>query len=245
MIGRLLDPAAIGLLVLLVSLLGWTFGKPRRNHLGRKTLAWTGFIILWLGSSPWISDRLARCIEPSPTDLGAALANTSPSDRAMVVLSGGQRRTNEPVPNVERLDATTQARLFGAARIYRENGPFDVVVVSGTSPEYVSAMADYLALLGVPIDHIVMEPLATNTTTNATFSAAILEKHAATKVVLVTSAIHIPRSVKAFRNAGVEVIPAPVDYIGGQSTRWLPASTSLARTSRVIHEILGRLRPTF
>ena len=63
-------------------------------------------------------------------------------------------------------------------------------------------------------------------------------------VLLVTSAIHMPRSVAVFRAAGVNVIPAPTD-ITVLDTRydglfgWLPAIGALGATSRAVHEYIG------
>jgi uncharacterized SAM-binding protein YcdF (DUF218 family) len=243
MISRFLDPAFLGLVLVLVGLVGWTRTQPRRALLRWKILAWSGFGALWLAASPWLSNLLAGALEPEATDLASALAGTDPSRRALVVLAGGQRNTYDFLPAVERLDATTQARLLGAARVYRENGPFAVVIVTGTGIPYVSSMAEYLALHGVPKDRIALEPEATDTSTNATHSASILRKHDPVTVVLVTSALHIPRSVVAFRKAGIEVVPAPVDYIGGQGWRLVPSSSAMVRTARSTHEILGRLEP--
>ncbi|MCL2825665.1 MAG: YdcF family protein, partial [Polyangiaceae bacterium] len=97
--------------------------------------------------------------------------------------------------------------------------------------------------LGVDRNHVFLEPHATDTSTNASFSAEILKSHSPSRVVLVTSAIHIPRSVIAFNKAGVEVIPAPVDYAGGNSSKLLPSSSAIQRTARITHEILGRFEP--
>jgi len=243
MVGKLFDPVVLGLLLVLAGLVRWTTARPRRSSVRWKALAWTGFCILWFGASPWASDMLARSIEPPPTDLHAALMSTDTSNRTLVVLSGGRRSTPDTIPAIERLDTTTQARLLGAARIYRDHGPFGRVVVTGTGVPFVSSMAEYLALHGIPIAQIELESQATDTITNATFTAAILERHAPSKVVLVTSAVHMPRSVISFRNADVDVVPAPVDYIGGKSTRVIPSSNALVRTARVVHEVLGRLKP--
>jgi uncharacterized SAM-binding protein YcdF (DUF218 family) len=243
MISRLFDPAFLGLMILLIGLVGWTRSRPRRSMLRWKTLAWLGFVFLWLSASPWFSNTFVRWLQPPPADLAPALAGTDPSERAMVVLAGGSRNEYDFIPPVERLDESTQGRLLGGARIYRDQGGFGLVVVTGTGHPYVESMADYLVLLGIPRDKIALEIKATDTETNAIYSAEILKKYGAKKVVLVTSALHMPRSVVEFEAAGVQVIPAPVDYIGGQGWRLLPSSATMHRTSRTLHEILGRLEP--
>jgi len=175
--------------------------------------------------------------------LGPALDGVEPERRAMVVLAGGMNAHYDFVPPVERLGDRTRARLLGGARVYGEQGPFGTVIVSGTGIPFVRAMADYLVILGVPRNRIVLEPQATDTNTNAIHSAALLAERDVAKVVLVTSALHMARSVSAFESAGVSVIPAPVDYHGGYQWRVIPSSPSLRRTARALHEVLGRLEP--
>ncbi|MFW5739248.1 MAG: YdcF family protein [Myxococcota bacterium] len=243
MISRLLDPVFFGLVILLAGLIGWTMVEPRRALLRWKALAWSGFLVLWLCASPWFTNTLVRWVQPRPPDLSTLLEDTEPAKRAMVILAGGLRNELDFVPPPEQLGDATQARLLGGARIYRDLGGFGTVIVTGTGDGFVKAMADYLVLQGIPRERIVRETQATDTETNATYSAAILAKRAPDKVVLVTSALHMPRSVAEFEDAGVEVIPAPVDYANGQGMRLVPSSSTLHRSSRVLHELLGRLEP--
>ncbi|NJN55953.1 MAG: YdcF family protein [Anaerolineae bacterium] len=72
-------------------------------------------------------------------------------------------------------------------------------------------------------------------------------------VLLVTSAIHMPRSVAIFEKQGIEVIPAPTDYEyvqpdwdEGEGAGWfywgmslLPDAESLQLTTRVLKEYVG------
>jgi uncharacterized SAM-binding protein YcdF (DUF218 family) len=72
-------------------------------------------------------------------------------------------------------------------------------------------------------------------------------------VVLVTSALHMPRSVKLFKLAGIEVTPAPVDYtITDQEWKelmqptlenilinLLPTSANLKSTTSSMKEYIG------
>lgn len=243
MISRLLDPMFLGLMVVLVGLAGWTWHERKRGWRGWHTVVWAGFLMLWLCASPWFANIFVRWLEPEPPDLAPLLDGVEPEKRALVILAGGLRNDHDFVPPPERLGDATQARLLGGARLYREHDGFGVVVVTGTGHRFVSAMADYLVLLGVPRDRIALETLATDTETNATHTAAILEKHAPKKVVLVTSAMHMPRSVAAFRDAGVEVVPAPVDYNLIEGNKLIPSARSMRRSARALHEILGSLEP--
>jgi uncharacterized SAM-binding protein YcdF (DUF218 family) len=62
------------------------------------------------------------------------------------------------------------------------------------------------------------------------------------RVILVTSAIHMRRSLGAFRAAGVNAEPAPAPDPGAYATagdRWLPTERGLRFSSELAHEIVG------
>ena len=72
-------------------------------------------------------------------------------------------------------------------------------------------------------------------------------------MLLVTSAIHMPRSVALFKHQGIEVIPAPADYTVTQQgwdnmfspdlpsllINLLPNASSLSLTTNALKEYLG------
>ena len=64
------------------------------------------------------------------------------------------------------------------------------------------------------LPHVVswLEEQSLNTYENAIYSKEILDDRGITRIVLVTSAWHMPRSVALFEKQGFEVIPAPADY---------------------------------
>jgi uncharacterized SAM-binding protein YcdF (DUF218 family) len=69
-------------------------------------------------------------------------------------------------------------------------------------------------MLGVPEEAIWPENASRNTYENGVFSRELLaEKGVEGPVLLVTSATHMPRSVRIFARQGIEVIPAPADYL--------------------------------
>ncbi|WP_018952659.1 YdcF family protein [Thioalkalivibrio sulfidiphilus] len=242
MLSRLLDPLFICLILLLLGLAGMSLTGARRAGRFWLGITWAGFILLWLAASPWFSNSLGRALQPSPTDLDTALAGSHTDQRALAILAQTLKNWYPFVPMVERLDDATRSRLLGGARIYHDHGGFGLVIVTGPGEEYVQAMADYLVMLGLPRERIVLEPQAVDTLTNASHSAAILRGRDIGPVVLVTSALHIPRAVKAFEAAGVDVIPAPVDYQTGQGFQLIPSTETLQRTARITHELLGRLK---
>ena len=63
---------------------------------------------------------------------------------------------------------------------------------------------------------------------------------------MVSSATHMHRSMVAFRSAGIEAVPVPVDFIAVESAApeplsWVPSVGALGGTTHALHEYLGRL----
>jgi uncharacterized SAM-binding protein YcdF (DUF218 family) len=95
-----------------------------------------------------------------------------------------------------------------------------------------------------------LEPDSRNTYENALFSTRILREKGIQRILLVTSALHMPRSLKLFQAQGLEVIPLPTDYTVTQGDQaqldarafvlsLLPSAENLALTSRVLKEYIG------
>ena len=64
------------------------------------------------------------------------------------------------------------------------------------------------------------------------------------KIILVTSAFHMPRAQLVFEAAGINVIPFPVDFIIGAQKitfmSFIPSAGSFASTSFFVREMIGR-----
>ena len=60
-----------------------------------------------------------------------------------------------------------------------------------------------------------METGSINTRENALDSYGLLAPRGIRRIILVTSALHMPRAAVAFRKAGFDVIPAPADFVTG------------------------------
>ena len=76
------------------------------------------------------------------------------------------------------------------------------------------------------------------------YTAAIFKEHGWRNGLLVTSGVHMPRAVAAFRKAGLDVTPAATDVHAGHPRftsllDLLPDAGALARTTLAIKEIIG------
>ncbi|HEX7769639.1 MAG TPA: YdcF family protein, partial [Dokdonella sp.] len=104
-------------------------------------------------------------------------------------------------------------------------------------------MADVAENLGVPASSIRAELASTTTWENATAVRA-LEPSSPARIWLVTSALHMPRALLAFRAAGFEPCAYPGDYRGAPlegPTDFLPSAGAIGNTDAVLHEWAGEI----
>ena len=110
-------------------------------------------------------------------------------------------------------------------------------------------MTELLEDLGVPQRAIVRENASRNTHDHGKNLAPLLQKEGIKRVLLVTSALHMPRSVAVFKRACPDVtfIPAPTDFrVVDAPVPWyreilnlLPTPGSYLQFSETMHEYLG------
>jgi uncharacterized SAM-binding protein YcdF (DUF218 family) len=108
------------------------------------------------------------------------------------------------------------ARTYLARRACepREAGAAFVVASGGrrwAGGVEADAMAEELAVAGVPEAAIVRERCSLNTIDNARFSAAILARRGLHRAAVVTCSWHLPRALALFTEAGLEVEPVAAE----------------------------------
>nr|WP_240451260.1 YdcF family protein [Wenzhouxiangella sp. XN201] len=200
------------------------------------------WVTLW--SLPVVSDRIRASLEQRYDNLPAELA---PEVDAIVLLGGGERGRPKdwPYPDLDR----AADRIWHTARLFHA-GKAEKIIVSGGSMDWkgakqtsAEAMRALLTDLGVPESAILMEAESRNTRENAVNSAAIANHNDIELVLLVTSALHMRRSVATFRAAGLETVPVAADFEvmpePGHALRWLPDAEALHNSTRALKEYLG------
>ena len=145
-----------------------------------------------------------------------ALVDPPPAE-AIVVLGGATRNSEAPriIPDMnERGD-----RLLYAAKLYKDGAAPKILLsggrISWTGGDFSEAkdMAAILELMGIPAKDLILESRSLNTHENAVFTKEVLQQRNIKKVLLVTSAAHMPRSIAIFRHENIDAIPAPADFI--------------------------------
>ncbi|MFN3947749.1 MAG: YdcF family protein, partial [Aquificaceae bacterium] len=105
-------------------------------------------------------------------------------------------------------------------------------------------MKQLLEELGVERKSILTDTKSTNTYENALYVKEMCEKKGFKKPILITSAYHMPRAVKAYQKVGLEVLPYPTDF--KQDKRYnlysfIPRMSVLHDSYKAIREYLGSL----
>jgi uncharacterized SAM-binding protein YcdF (DUF218 family) len=88
-----------------------------------------------------------------------------------------------------------------------------------------------------------VERNAYNTAENALFAKQLVAPKQGERWLLITSAMHMPRAIGAFRKADFPVEACPVDYqTAGPAELWTPPGSLLAGVGKLdlaVHEWLG------
>lgn len=210
-------------------------------------------LVIFIGGNRYLANTLARSLEvqyPSRTSVQSA--------DLIVVLGGSTEPMIAPRPMVE-INAAGDRVLY-AAKLFQDN-PNAKLLLSGGDISFLDQssstpaqdMAEIFKLVGVPESALILQDRSQNTYEDALYSCQMIKEGDYQKVVLVTSATHMPRSVKLFRAQGCEVIPAPTDFtltdIAWEKT-WqpsveeffinlVPSYTNLSLLTKSLKEYLG------
>ncbi len=204
------------------------------------------FVWLLVSSQPLLVSTVGIWLEKPYPYIDAEL---QPRCDAIVLLGGGMGAPTRNGNIPEMFSAAD--RVWHAARLWHA-GKAEYIIVSGTSEEKSSVVL--LKDLGVPRSSIIVEDQALNTIGNGVYTYKIVRRaKLSKKILLVTSAKHMRRSMMIFTALGFEPIPAAVDHeatYGGWSrikdgrlSKWqvLPSSSALMCSYFYYKECLGLL----
>lgn len=204
-----------------------------RPRLARACLI-VGLGSLWLLATPVVSDALTRLSEYyPPLNLQAAAGA-----QAIVILGGGGQRAFAPEYGEPAADPFLLERLTYGAYLARKTGL--PVLVTGNGIEAV-AMRDTLQR-NFGIEPRWIDAKAYDTFENARNSVQLLKADGVQRIVLVTRASHMRRSVAEFSADGVDVAPAPVGILAPRDRGvllYVPSADALQTACAALHELLG------
>jgi uncharacterized SAM-binding protein YcdF (DUF218 family) len=254
----LLYPLGLGLLLQLLGLAAAAKGSEQGSRRRRQASLWlsgTGVGLIWLCAMPLSSRQLIWGLE----DRAAALTPQQlPRADAVVVLGGGLRPALPPRQGVEVAEGGDRL-LRGVQLVRRGLAPLLVtsggrVSFTGHDPAPPEALwaRDLAQELGLPADRILINPGSRTTAEEARDIGALGRRRGWSRVLLVTSAFHMPRSLATFQQrSGLTVVPVACDYqlpdrahygkptLGNTLESLLPDAEALYLSTLALKEHLG------
>ena len=228
------------LLYFLLQPLNWLIGLPiyaifTKNARRKRRVLRGCFALLVLITNPFLGNRVFHAFEAEPVSMGG-LRDTFDVG---IVLGG---YTKGGTYAEDRLNFSYAAnRLTDAVQAYKR-GIIRKLLISGGDGKLIGAsypeseLAKTFALdMGVKPEDLLIEDNSRNTHENAVFSKQILEKQGITnaKILVFTSASHIPRAIGCFKKIGINAQPFPTSFVANrlnfQLESWLIPDPEMIR----------------
>lgn len=198
-------------------------------------------VLLVVLMTPLGASALARSVQmrvPPPSTCPTPLPTT------VVVLAGGFARGAVSPDDFGALHLITLQRVFAGVALW-EHIPDGRLVFSGGGgfrQREAVVMSNLAVQLGVPAGAIEIEDTSHNTWENAR-NVAALSPRVPQRIWLVTSALHLPRALGAFRAWGFEPCAWSSDPLPPRIQIWagafVPQGQSARKAAIAFHEIIG------
>lgn len=222
--------------------------SPRRLQLLRG-LAVMALLLLFSLGNMYVANILVGLLEAQYPPYDLASGKTFD---IIVVLGGGVAGKGTLRPTDELSSSGTKRTVCGVELFSRAVAPRILFSgygwdFSGDEPSEGTIMKAFAVRLGVPVDAILVEDRSRNTYENAIESKRIVGN---ASVLLVTSAIHIPRALHLFRRQGLDATPFPCGYLAtnqagdawdGDPFDLIPDIDALWKSTAAITEFVGIL----
>ncbi|BDG01783.1 YdcF family protein [Anaeromyxobacter oryzae] len=242
-LSKVLDLAVAPLSWAIVLVLAGLLLRRRRPGLAA-ALPLLGVTVLVLFALEPVSRRVVGAVEAGAPDT----FHPDPPYDVVIVLGGMVDASASRASGAVELTAAAD-RIVRAAALLRAGQARDVLLsgglvfpVPGDRPE-ADQLRRVLLEAGVAPERIFVESASRNTRENAVESARIVRERGWRRLLLVTSAAHMPRALGCFRAAGLEPDALPVDRRAGdgRGASWLPRAEELAASTDALREATGRL----
>ncbi len=165
-----------------------------------------------------------------------------------IILGGGMMRAGEGYRTGETADRFVQPLLLYKKGIVKKllitGGNVNIKGLKIDQTQESKKVKDVLIAMGVKPEDIYLEENARNTHENAVYSKKILTRFMTEKMVLVTSAMHMPRAKACYLKEGflIDAFPADIkkkDTPSGILDQIIPQERNLAKFAELVREITG------
>jgi uncharacterized SAM-binding protein YcdF (DUF218 family) len=209
----------------------------------KNIIIWIALLVFLVCSTPVVSSYLFSKLEntgsrKTPADMQSA--------DAIVVLSGMTHSVNTKKGIISEWNDPD--RFFGGIELIKANKAPILIFTRGkvpwkTGPAECDLLKEKAIEMGVDSNRIVITGEVSTTEDEAREVNKILSSKGK-KIILVTSAFHIPRAIINFNGKGFDVQPYPVDFKVSEykltPMDFIPNSGALGGTEKSIREMIGR-----
>ena len=146
-------------------------------------------------------------------------------------------------PAVQKLSRIARSRLLEGLRqiqLAKDSSQCTLIVSGGTSRNHKYSEAQVMAMAARELG-FYGRILKLDQARDTLEEAKSLHEKQLKKIRLVTSALHMPRSVQIFQAQGIEVSPAPTDFLSSSVGSWRISSRNLLHITEAWHEYIGLL----
>ena len=260
-LGDAADPPVVMGAILSVLKGNWRFSSPslllllagtgvvllyirRGSSWGRRWLT-TVLLTYWLLATPMGSGLVALPLaRHQPHLLSAVEANGA---RAVVMLGGGIASHAADGMTIDDLDASA-LRVIESVRVYQLLGEPLLIVSGGNTQEVdpprteAAAFRSAAIALGVPASRVLADTESMTTREQAVAVARLLKARSIESFVLVTSPLHMSRSLAAFRAVGLKPLASASELRGAsREMSWslAPDRPSIRLADAALYEYLA------
>jgi len=241
-LSKILDFFATPLAWILICIL---LSMVLKNKIIRSRLRIAALVILFVFSNPWLISKVMQAWEVPAISSESIL---QPYDVG-VVLGGSMRYYDQSLNRV--VFSSSVDRLLQALQLYHDKKIKKILLSGGSGfvnfQEWKESglISNVLLKSGVPESDIILENESRNTFENAKLTAEILKTHPyGNRVLLITSAFHMRRSLLCFEKVHLKVDPFSVDTRAAAHINTLdkiiqPDAECLTQWDLLLHEWVG------
>jgi uncharacterized SAM-binding protein YcdF (DUF218 family) len=241
------------ILDLLLSPLTWSlllgvagFVLRRRRARLASWLRGLGLAVLYVFSTEPVANGLQVWVE------AAAVSTYRPDVTydAVIVLGGAVDSSAIERSGMPEYNPAVE-RVLQAFELLREGHARQVLLTAGSldkRPEAIleaDVLSKQLQAWGIPPERIVAERNSQNTRENAVESERIIREKGWKRLVMITSAAHMPRAQATFAAVGLKPDTLVVDVRAHEwiirSTWWQPRASNLSAGTDALRELFGRV----
>ena len=165
-----------------------------------------------------------------------------------IILGGGMMRSGEGYRTGETADRFVQPLLLYKKGLVKKllitGGNVNIKGLKIDDTQESKKVKEVLIAMGVAEKDIYLEENARNTHENATYTKKMLAPYLAEEMVLVTSAMHMPRAKACYIREGIKVVVYPADIKkkdtpSGILDLVIPQERNLSKFAELIREMAG------